>query len=692
MIGVDVMNFKDFVKSLKCGYPRYTQETLVTNLFLSANEGWDDVHSKYKNWMKSEDSCTAIQKYVRDDDGNVSPFNDDSVISFLSKIKDWVSVQDAFKLCNNGSGLIDTVIDDKDDFFQSVLHQFKEILDLPFEQKIKAVSIVKNTLPVREQRFIGRSKTLREIRENFAVESPDCLMQTIFGLGGFGKTEIAIEYARKFMNCYNNGIGYVNTETRQSIKNGFIDFAEVICGEVNGALPDEELKRIVKDWLNNHNSWLLILDNIDNVDAVAYKEILSYVAGLKTGHILFTTRRMDLQIGAPVYIDTFSKEEAVDFLADRFCGKRDINGVNESNKDCLTQLAWRLGYYPLALELVAAYMNTLDPNSCMNYFLLLDDNKLEQYNPNLKAPVSRDFEKAITVTFNLCYNRLSEAAKHFLNICSFMAPEKIPLAFFRRNWMRFSVELRKAMKSDMTGGALANELKGLRLIKCEGKFLSIHRKIQEATRKRLSNNNEARLWLEYSIQAIDEEVPDLDEFTGKNTNRIEQFSEVVTHAATVLTHVRVAVEKHFAQEEFMEVVNLFQYELMIYMKILGLKNSLHIKDAIENYVKIAGLNFRNPFVIAKNILLMKAERLSAISSYKNGDLAETLSWFMMDLMNTTISGDISKLYPNLEDSLEKLITIHKIFNSMISSSPYPAAVNRMIGYIENEIGVMNGSR
>ena len=689
MTGADTMNFRDFIKSLQCGYPRFTQETLVINLFLSANEEWDDVRSKYKNWLKPESSSTAIQKYIRNGNWNVPTFNDGAVRSFLLKIKDWTKVQDAFKLCNNGSGLIDVATNDLNEFIRSVLYQFKEILDLPLDLKYNPPHVVKNTLPTREQRFIGRTKALEELKENFSVNSSGCLMQTVFGLGGFGKTEIALEYARKHMRKYNHGIGYINTETRQSIKNGFSDFAEVVCGEVGEALPDEELKRIIKDWLNKHHSWLLILDNIDNVDAVAYQEVLSYVDGLKTGHILFTTRRMDLQLGAPVYIDIFSKKEAFEFLRDRFGGKQDIDVINESNEECLAELAWRLGYYPLALELVAAYMNTLDSNSCMNYLSLLDENELEKYNPDLKTPVSRDFEKAINVTFKLCYNKLSEAAKHFLNICAYMAPEKIPLEFFRRNWMRFSVELRKAMKLDMSGGALAEELKGLRLIKCEGRFLSIHRKIQEATRKRISTENEATLWLEYAIRAIDEEVPDMDEFVGRNKNRIEQFSEVVTHAATVLTHVRIAVEKYFSQEEFMEVVNLFQHELMIYMKILGLKNSLHIKDAIENYVKIAGQNFRNPFIIAKNLLLMKTERLSAISSYKNGELAEALSWFMMDLMNTTISGDISKLYPNLEDSLEKLITIHKICNNMISSSPYPAAVKLMIGYIENEIGVVN---
>ena len=200
--------------------------------------------------------------------------------------------------------------------------------------------------------------------------------------------------------------------------------------------------------------------------------------------------------------------------------------------------------------------------------------------------------------------------------------------------------------------------------------------VQEVICKKSEKANETTTWLKYLLAAVDEEVPDFHEFD--NPIRLDQFKSIVVHAASLLTHIRKIVKAEFETCDYVKVVNLFQQELMIYMKILGLKQSPFVARAIDIYIKIAGSGF------VKRHTLMTATRRAAITHYKNGNLAEALECFMDDLLYQV---DISTLYPNMNDALERLSFAYNVCQNLISSSPYPAAIRLMMGYLEDAVVV-----
>jgi len=522
----------------------------------------------------------------------------------------------------------------------------------------------KHNLPPKTQSFIGRVDTLSKIKQNFkTANTQSCVKQTIFGLGGFGKTEIALEYARTHTAYYTNGIGYINAGTMQSIKASFAEFAKTVC---NITATDDHLKSAISHWLNSRTAWLLILDNADDIEEDAHKALLSYLTSLQTGHVLLTTRNSKLILGEPVYIEVFTDKDALTFmqnrLSEQFC--------TDCHSSTWAKIAWRLGYLPLALEQAVAFISNSGGINFEEYDHLLDEYGIALFDDSLSVP--RDCKRTITTTFELSFNRLSVGTKHFLNICAFLAPERIPLNFFQTHWTKFSETLADVLSQEMGLIKIRAELMQFHLINNAGDTISIHRLVQEAIRKNLEDDTTR--WLTYCISAMEKEVPSLYELNDPHT--LEKFSTIVTHAASLMTHIRDIVKKYIGGKEYVKFANLFQQELMIYMKFLGLAHTPEILKAIDIYLRMARENF------IRRSLLSNPNRRAAIAHYKKGNLVDALEHLMEDVLDHT---DISRLYPNMPDALDKLKCAYDLCKIALDGSPYPAAIQLMINYIEDEL-------
>jgi len=221
-----------------------------------------------------------------------------------------------------------------------------------------------NNLPhSRNPYFTGRDDKLEIIRSNFLTNDMVSLIQSVSGLGGIGKTSIAIEYAYRHSHEYET-IWWVNSESTQSAFLSLKDFLlkkEIISEEIK----EKDILEAMKYWFNNNKNWLFIYDNADSDDFNKWLE--PFFPQNRNGHILITTRSNFFPKSKSIDIIVFSEEESVSFLSKR----TDKNGEGYSD-DLAKKLSERLQYLPLALEQAAAYIVETPCVTYQDYINLID--------------------------------------------------------------------------------------------------------------------------------------------------------------------------------------------------------------------------------------------------------------------------------------------------------------------------------
>lgn len=197
-------------------------------------------------------------------------------------------------------------------------------------------------LPPRNTHFTGRDAALRELRQRL-TSGDDGAMQAVHGLGGVGKTQLAVEYAYLYRSEYRYVV-FVDAEDPDLVASQFASLArELGLAEVSS----EQVVPQVYGRLLDHAPWLVIFDNGERpgtlLDALPSGDLGS------GGHVIVTTRRRGWSSRAGVIdLEVFTRREAVELLARR------VRGMTTAVAD---RIAEQLGDLPLALEQAAGYMD-----------------------------------------------------------------------------------------------------------------------------------------------------------------------------------------------------------------------------------------------------------------------------------------------------------------------------------------------
>ena len=173
--------------------------------------------------------------------------------------------------------------------------------------------------------FVGRATNLASIESIFLpFTTVNRKVVVLHGLGGIGKSQLAIEFAKKHRDDY-TAVLWLNAKTEDTLKRSFAANAKRLPKEslnqelLYGSQDEESLDRILREtqaWLNlpGNDRWLLIYDNVDNPkvpeneDEQAY-DIRSYYPEAHQGSIIVTTRWKNLRLGHSLEVAKLSKVE-----------------------------------------------------------------------------------------------------------------------------------------------------------------------------------------------------------------------------------------------------------------------------------------------------------------------------------------------------------------------------------------------
>lgn len=146
--------------------------------------------------------------------------------------------------------------------------------------------------------FVGRVRELEKMSQALQPGKPAAEQRRVVlgGLGGMGKTQLAIAYARQHHARYTSVL-WLNATSELTLLASFRSIAEILLAVPSTKkLDDEEVLRNVLRWLSDtrNTQWLLIYDNYDEPEQFA---ITDYMPKTCNGTIIITTRLPDLVQG-----------------------------------------------------------------------------------------------------------------------------------------------------------------------------------------------------------------------------------------------------------------------------------------------------------------------------------------------------------------------------------------------------------
>ncbi len=368
-------------------------------------------------------------------------------------------------------------------------------------------------LPARNRNFAGRQALLDELRNQLASGGAAVLTAATrqvaaYGLGGTGKSQLAIEYAWRWASDYSR-ILWVLAETPETLGRDFDALADDLR-LFNSNKPTEQAKVIeaVRKHLTENPGWLLIFDNAREPRAV------EHAVPRGGGQVIYTSRYTAWgKYAVPLRVDVWPPEEAEQFLLQRAGAKGEEQDAPE--RRAAAQLAQELGCLPLALEHAAAYCEQ-SGLTLADYLPLFRERRLELFRPETLGGGQDDAEMTtVTTTWNLSLDRIHDDEKcpeatALFTLCAFFGPDRIPLEMVREGADYLPEPLSAALRNDLKVNRALAALLRYSLVAVEGsgkeRVLSVHRLVQEVTRERLAEDEKNR-WITAALQCVNRAFP-----------------------------------------------------------------------------------------------------------------------------------------------------------------------------------------
>jgi tetratricopeptide (TPR) repeat protein len=271
--------------------------------------------------------------------------------------------------------------------------------------------------------FKGREAALDELHKALDAGGGAAIAgRAVHGLGGIGKTRLAVEYAWKYGDEY-HALLFLRADSASALDTGLA----ALTGPEMFDLPQQEAREdAVKitaalGWLDNRPGWLMILDNVDDPDAVAATAKL--LAKLRGGKVLVTGRVGNFPAGLKRFeLATLDEPAAVDFLIERTEGAR-FAAADDAQQ--AKTLAGELGGLALGLEQAGAYI-AAERTSFARYLKLWREKRETLLSWFDKTLMSYDHDTGLAATWATSVERLTPDACRLLERLAFLAPEPIP--------------------------------------------------------------------------------------------------------------------------------------------------------------------------------------------------------------------------------------------------------------------------
>jgi tetratricopeptide (TPR) repeat protein len=382
-------------------------------------------------------------------------------------------------------------------------------------------------------RFTGRETELDQL-EKMVFTQENASQVAIFGLGGVGKTQLAIELVYRAVNNRSDYmVFWIPATDPESLHQAYLAVAQQL------AVPgwnekDANVKGLVQRYLsqNTTDRWLMIFDNADDIDmwfepSGAQQEptrLIDYLPESKRGNVVFTTRDRKLAVKLAsqnlIEVTEMNAQHAEELLRISLFHFTLTNDQNHTKV-----LLEKLAYLPLAIVQATSYINE---TGCLlsEYVELLD-----QQEDDIIELLSEDFEdktryasikNPVATTWLISFERIMQQnslAAKFLSLMACFEPTNIPLSL---------LPTAPSRKDEIEAIGVLNAYSFVVKRPVE-RSLDLHRLVHLATRSWLKQKDEFDGIIAQAVTQLSEVFPD-DNHENRATWR-----EYLPHALYVLS-------------------------------------------------------------------------------------------------------------------------------------------------------------
>lgn len=356
--------------------------------------------------------------------------------------------------------------------------------------------------------------------------------QAISGLGGIGKTQIAIEYAFRYCESYDAFL-WVTASSRDTLIADFMTLADVLHLPERDEQDQDIVVAAVKRWLTTHTSWLLIVDNADDLRAVS-----DLVPMQTQGRVLLTTRVQALgPLAQSIEVEKMGLKEGILFLLRRtkvLASEAMLDESTAKEQIQATEIVTALDGLPLALDQAGAY---IEETQCgflgyLDLYRIRSKELLQKRSISLLPP---DHPEPVATTWSLSFQKVegdSLPAANLLRLLAFLHPDAIPEEIIAIGADDFGPILGQVAANPVEINAAFGTLLRYSLIRRNGeaKLLSIHRLVQAVLKDGMSHDLQ-HTWAERAIRAINRVFPSVELKTW------DQCRRCMPHVQVSLTYL-----------------------------------------------------------------------------------------------------------------------------------------------------------
>jgi tetratricopeptide (TPR) repeat protein len=369
----------------------------------------------------------------------------------------------------------------------------------------------------RNPHFVGRDADLDELHVSLGSRDDAKRVQAIHGLGGVGKTQLAVEYAYRYAKDFQI-VWWLPADESATLGLAYAKLGQRLGMRFPDGAKLDDIRHHVRRVLNGRHDWLLVFDN-----AAGPEDVKNYLPQERTGQVLITSRNPNWgAVARPFPLRGMKRADAVAFLLSRT--------HRHGKGDEATRLAMALGDLPLALEQAAACIEQTGI-SFADYLARFETHWAELLK---EVKYAGDYPDSVAMTWELSFRQVQEdmpAAADLLSLCAFLHPDDISRALLREGAPRLPENLARTILDAVAFDEAVAALRRYSLIDTGERSFSLHRLVGALARDRLSDE-ERTSWATDAVNLVRGSF----QFDSQDLSSWERCAQLLAHALTAAGH------------------------------------------------------------------------------------------------------------------------------------------------------------